>query len=78
MTGFRIGDRGQRYEVSYLEADGIERKSFGWANTRRGVEGMVRSIELHPTMEEPEVYDRRTGSKVTLDDIPPDPEIITS
>jgi len=54
---FPTGDRGQRYEVSYLAEDG-ERKVFGWANDVIGAEAMVGSINLHPSMSRPQIKDR--------------------
>lgn len=55
-----VGDRGQRYEVSY-ERDG-NRRVFGWSDTLAGANAMARSIDLHPTMSNPKIKDRQAGS----------------
>lgn len=51
-----VGDRGQRYEVRYVDGNGAE-KVFGWSE--QYPEGFVRSINLHPTMHSPRVIDRQ-------------------
>ncbi len=55
----RAGDEGQRYEVRYLDCAGAER-TFGWSETYP--QGFVDSINLHPSMYNPRVIDRRKGS----------------
>lgn len=57
-----VGDRGQRYEVSFFNPSTNKREVFGWAESRTGVAAMVRSIDLHPTWSHPEVKDRK-GNK---------------
>lgn len=51
-----VGDRGQRYEVTYL--DGDERKVCGWSDTIAGAERMRDAIDLHPVWCEPATRDR--------------------
>lgn len=51
------GDRGQRYEVTYLE-DGGERKVYGWTDDLLVTEHMCRMIGLHPERRDPKVRDR--------------------
>lgn len=58
MTGFKVGDKGQRYEVRYKDAEGLVR-TLGWAETETGVAKFFRVIELHPAFHSPEVIDRQ-------------------
>lgn len=53
-----VGDRGQRYEVTYVDEHDNKRKVFGWSNTMTFAQAMVSSILAHPTWESPEVKDR--------------------
>lgn len=54
----KVGDRGQRYAVSYWDPATRTRKPFGWSYTLDGAAAMAKSIELHPSMEKPEIEDR--------------------
>ena len=56
-----VGDRGQRYEVTYCDPESDEpskRRVFGWSDTMAGAEGMMNSIELHPVWALPVIRDR--------------------
>ncbi len=61
-----VGDRGQRFEVTYLE-DGGERKVMGWAERQEDVDRMFRAINLHPCWREPRVMDRREPTTEQLE-----------
>lgn len=62
-----VGDRGQRYEVRFrFSADG-DKHPLGWASTLPGARQMVEGLDLHPTWEAAEVYDRETKSVIPLD-----------
>ncbi len=52
-----VGDRGQRYEVTFLRPNG-ERMIFGWSDTLLGAEGMVSGIEKHPVWKDGTIRDR--------------------
>ncbi len=52
-----VGDRGQRYQVTYLEGR-IGRRIFGWSETPEGAESMADSIRKHPTWSQPVIIDR--------------------
>ncbi len=52
-----VGDRGQRYEVTYF--DGEQRCVFGWSETITGAYAMKRCIEKHPSWTNPLVKDRK-------------------
>lgn len=53
-----VGDRCKRFEVSYFDPDANCRKKFGWAATAEGAQDMAKSIELHPSMQFPQILDR--------------------
>lgn len=50
------GDRGQRYEVRYLDADGSEHV-MGWSESYP--QNYVDAINAHPSWHSPKVVDRR-------------------
>lgn len=56
-----IGDRGQRFEISFFDPTSNSRKVFGWSDTRAGAENMVDSIDLHPVWKDPQVLDRHAA-----------------
>ena len=61
-----VGDRGQRYEVTYANPESDEpekRRVFGWSDTTEGAAAMMRSIELHPVWTAGEVRDRQAPPK---------------
>ncbi len=58
MTGFNVGDKGQRYEVRYKDNEGNE-KVMGWVENQEGVDNYFKCIELHPTFHSPRVIDRK-------------------
>jgi len=58
MTGFKVGDKGQRYEVRYTDTKGVER-IMGWTKTTEGVDSFFKGIELHPNFHSPKVIDRQ-------------------
>ena len=57
-------DRGQRYEVTYLDTDAGVRRLFGWAKTLEGARAFATAIERHPGMTKAEIKDRHTGEIV--------------
>jgi len=59
-----VGDRGQRYEVSYWDISDRVRKVFGWATTLEGAAQFCGAIDLHPNMDKPQVFDREAQRKV--------------
>ena len=58
-----VGDKGQRYAVTYYDDDGVL-KGFGWSNDLAGAEMMCQSIDLHPCMSRPMIYDRERKGPV--------------
>jgi hypothetical protein len=53
-----VGDRGQRYMVTYFDPRAGVRKTFGWSDDMEGAKAMVGCIEAHPAWQAPEVIDR--------------------
>lgn len=54
-----IGDRGQRYEVSFFNPATGQRQSLGWSETAEGAQSMAESVEAHPSWEYPWITDRQ-------------------
>lgn len=51
-----VGDRGQRYEVRYLDEDNEERV-MGWSESYP--HNYVAAVKAHPSWHSPRVIDRR-------------------
>lgn len=54
-----VGDRGQRYEVTFFNPATFTRQVFGWSDDPEGANDMVASIKLHPVWEQPRIIDRK-------------------
>lgn len=52
-----VGDRGQRFEVSYCDEE-LARKPFGWTDDIEAARRMADAIEKHPTWGYPWITDR--------------------
>lgn len=53
-----VGDRGQRFEIRYIdEVTGAE-KVMGWAPTKEGADGMADAMKSSPYVRETRVIDR--------------------
>ena len=59
-----VGDRGQRYEVTFEDPVLNLRRVLGWSDTVAGAEQMVRGIKAHPSWCNPEVVDRHEPPNV--------------
>lgn len=57
----KIGDKGQRFEVTYWDSDKQMRRTFGWADKMEAAEQFADVIRLHPTMGLAEIKDRVGG-----------------
>lgn len=53
-----VGDRGQRFEVTYYDPYDHKRRVFGWSETERGAKVMADSIEKNPSWSHPQIRDR--------------------
>jgi hypothetical protein len=53
-----VGDRGQRYEVTYRDPADDCRKIMGWSATTDGADAMATSIAMHPSWTDPLIADR--------------------
>ena len=58
-----VGDKGQQFEITYLDPDDNTRKVFGWATTSLLASKMCDSVHLHPSMRQPLVRDRYKEKK---------------
>lgn len=63
MTGFRVGDEGQRYEVRYTEDFSGKECVLGWSETYTGALSYCRSVKLHPAMSKPKIIDRQADKE---------------
>jgi hypothetical protein len=43
-----VGDRGQRYEVTFFNPATFKRHVLGWSETREGADSMVAGVNAHP------------------------------
>lgn len=60
-----VGDKGQKYEVTYYDPISNCRKTFGWSDTEGGAQAMADSIEVHPSWQYPQIMDRTVNGKGT-------------
>lgn len=54
-----VGDRGQRYEVTFFNPAAFKRQVLGWSETLEGAESMVAGVNAHPAWEQAQIEDRR-------------------
>lgn len=54
-----VGDRGQRYEVTFFNPGAGKRLVLGWSESIEGAESMVAGIRKHPSWEHPQIEDRQ-------------------
>lgn len=54
-----VGDRGQRYEVSFFNPAINERQVLGWTNDVESARKMADGVDAHPLWEFPWVTDRQ-------------------
>lgn len=66
-----VGDRGQRYEVTFFNPATGKRQPLGWSDTQEGVNALVGAIDSHPSWEQPQVQDRRKR----MHDLKTDPDV---
>lgn len=55
----QVGDRGQRYEVTFFDPDANRRRVLGWSPTAEGAQQMASAVESHPAWQSPEIRDRQ-------------------
>ena len=53
-----VGDKGQRYEVTYFNPRTNRREVLGWTNDAEQARKMGDAIDAHPSWELPQVRDR--------------------
>jgi hypothetical protein len=59
-----VGDRGQRYEISFHDRDGNQRRVFGWAESEIGAKQMASALETRTGWTDAKINDRHTGQVV--------------
>lgn len=69
-----VGDRGQRYEVTYRDPESDEpnkRRIMGWASTMQGAGSYCDAVNAHPVWCDPEIKDRQAPKPlVKFDSLP--------
>lgn len=63
----KVGDRGQRFEIRYIDAVTGTEKTMGWAATREGANGMAEAMASAPYVRETMVIDRNPPKDAGLD-----------
>ena len=53
-----VGDKGQRYEVSFYDPEMNKRRILGWTDKLENAQGMMTAIEGHPSWQFPQLLDR--------------------
>lgn len=53
-----VGDRGQRYEVTFFNPSTGTRQVLGWSETHEGALCMADGVDAHPSWKQPKVVDR--------------------
>lgn len=56
-----VGDRGQRYEVSFFDPATNERRVLGWTDDAEAARGMADGVDAHPSWDFPCVTDRQAS-----------------
>lgn len=71
LPKYRIGDKGQRYEIRFKESESGDEKEMvlGWSNTVEGAFRMAGGITLHPCWHSPVVFDRKDNRIVGKEDL---------
>ena len=59
-----VGDKGQRYEVSFYDPSTNARRVLGWSDTPEGARRMSAAIELHPSWQFGWITDREARRQV--------------
>lgn len=63
----QVGDRGQRFEIRYIdEVTGAE-EVLGWTSTREGADGMAQAMASAPYVRETRIIDRNPPRDSGLD-----------
>jgi len=56
-----VGDRGQRYEVTFYNPATGERQGYGWAASEGAANVMRDSVNKHPSWRYPRIKDRMSA-----------------
>ena len=58
MTGIKVGDNGQRYEVRAKNEVG-NTMVIGWTEKKSDADSMAKGVKLHPCFHSPQIIDRQ-------------------
>lgn len=64
MSMVGVGDRGQRYQVTFFNPATFRRQVLGWCETIEGADSLAAGIKSHPVWELPEIEDRKPDFRV--------------
>jgi hypothetical protein len=53
-----VGDRGQRFEVTFFNPATFKRQVLGWCETREDADKIVATMRDHPVWEQFQIVDR--------------------
>jgi hypothetical protein len=53
-----VGDRGQRFEVTFFNPATFKRQVLGWCETREDADKIVATMRDHPVWEQFQIEDR--------------------
>ncbi len=59
---FKVGDKGQRYEIIAHKQNG-DKFTVGWSESLMGANNIYTAIKLHPTFHSPKIVDRKNIKK---------------
>ena len=54
----QVGDKGQRYEVTFFDPEANARRVLGWSDDPETARRMADSVEQHPAWGYPRITDR--------------------
>lgn len=63
---FKVGDKGQRYELRFIDGNGKECIA-GWTDGADG-KPFIEAINLHPAWHSPKIIDRQKSNKANTPD----------
>lgn len=62
----QVGDRGQRFEVSFFDPKANKRCILGWTTTIEDARMMVSAVEGHPTWDDAQITDREKCAETNM------------
>ena len=53
-----IGDKGQRYKITYTDVETADQMDYGYANSFEGAQKLLKACRLWPIVADAEIVDR--------------------